>query len=337
MTAELCHSESPNAQGTIQSASTRPLVSVVIVTYNSRKLVDRCLEPLTRPNSEDIEVIVVDNCSSDDTVSHVVRKYPGVHVIRSKSNIGFAGGNNLGFRQCRAAFVLMLNPDAFVDGPEQIRHMVRRLQERPDIAALGPRLVHNDGSHQVGDAGWGVRLRTVTAHMFFLQRLLPSIPSLYLSSPALLERDEVAVDWVCGACTLVRKSIIDMVGGLDERIFMYGEDVEFGTRVRNYGYGILYLPRIVVIHLQGATQKGDANAYYSTKWIDSLADTFLTTSSYYRFPLFKAVMAAGFLLRSAIYFMDWLLRRNKTSKTRSYYMWKYTVHVLRFCSRTMSS
>jgi GT2 family glycosyltransferase len=305
-----------------------PLVSVVIVTYNSKDFIDRCLEPLTKSASDEIEVIVVDNVSTDGTPDHVALTYPHVDLIRSKVNGGFAAGNNLGFRHCTAPFVLMLNPDAFVEGSEQIRNMVRSLQARPDVAAVGPRLINADGSHQVGDAGWRWGLGTVAAHMFFLQRIWPSLPALYLTAPQLLKRDEVTVDWVCGACTLVRKEVIVRIGGLDENIFMYGEDAEWGSRMREYGYRVLYLPRFIVMHLQGATQKGEEETFYSTKWIDSCADAFRLEPSRAVFLMFKAIMVTGFLMRSVLYSVDGWLRRRDLSKTRSRNMWNYMVHTL---------
>lgn len=306
-----------------------PSASIVIVTYNSIKFIDRCLAPLSSEDADDLEVVVVDNVSSDGTADHIARAYPKVRLVRSPTNGGFAAGNNLGFRYCTAPVVLLLNPDAFLEGAQQLHEMAQRLLESPEIGAVGPRLVNADGSHQTGDAGWRLSLATVIVHMFFLQRFWPSLPALFLTSPKLLLRDRLDVDWVCGACMLVRREIIEKVGGLDERIFLYGEDAEWGLRIRSTGYRIVYLPQIHVTHLQGGTQKGEADTYYSTKWLDACLAGYGTEYSPPTFLTFKVTMIAGFFVRSVLYYADGLIRWRGQSKTKGRHMWGYMRHVAR--------
>jgi hypothetical protein len=222
----------------------------------------------------------------------------------------------------------MLNPDAFVESADQVVAMADWLAAHPDVAAIGPKLVNADGSHQVGDAGWRVSLSTLIAHNLFLQRLIPGAPSLYLTSSAVQTRPFVDVDWVCGACAMIRKEIISAVGGLDESIFMYGEDVEWGTRMREAGWRVVYLPQYLVMHLQGATQKGDQAIFYSTKWIDSTLTEMAKRSGRIELLVARLVFALGFILRGVIYRIDGLLRRRTISTTRSAQMWRYLRHVV---------
>src|SRR5262249_51408066 len=160
---------------------------------------------------------------------------------------------NLALRLCTCQYVLLLNPDAF-PSVKSVYSLAAYLRETPDVAAVGPQLLHMDGSHQVGDAGWRVSLFNVFAHCFLLHRLWSEIPTTHLSHPNLLHRRSVDVDWVSGCCLMIRRKVIEEIGGLDERIFMYGEDIEWGERMRGAGYRVVYLPQIKVLHLGSGSQ-----------------------------------------------------------------------------------
>lgn len=306
--------------------SEKPRISIVVVTYKSRGFIDRCLAPFV--TRRDLEVVLIENASGDGVVDHVRARYPFVKVIDSQDNLGFARGNNRAFEQCNGHYLLLLNPDAFVEDAGVVDRLADLLDANPDVGALGPRLNNSDGSHQVGDAGWRIRFGTILSHALLLQRMISGLPSLYLTNERLLDRERVDVDWVCGACTMVRESVVKQVGGLDEKVFMYGEDIEWGTRIRDAGWRVTYHPGISVLHLQGATQKGETQAFYSAKWLDDAAKRYVLIGSPAGYAILKAAIFAGYSMRSLLWTASGLALRRPDLRTKGKYMWGYARHAL---------
>lgn len=306
--------------------SERPRISIVIVTYKSRGFIDRCLAPFD--DRSDLEIVLIENASGDGIAEHVRARFPRVKVIESAENLGFARGNNRAFDYCTGHYLLLLNPDAFVSDASVVDRLADALDADPQIGAVGPRLVNADGSHQTGDAGWRIALGTVLAHAFMVQRLVAGIPSLYLANKHLLERKKVQVDWVCGACMMVRDDVVAKVGGMDEKVFMYGEDIEWGTRIRDGGWRITYLPQLSVLHLQGATQKGNAQMFFSTKWLDDAAARYALIGSHFGYALLKAGLFVGYGLRAGLWIAAGTVRRRPQWRTRGGMMWRYACHAL---------
>lgn len=301
-------------------------LSVVIVTYKSLGLIDRCLKAFDmRP---DIEIIIVENASGDGISEHVRQNYPSVKFIESSENLGFAGGNNKAFELCRGQYVLLLNPDAFVEHAELIDQMADILDKNPHVAALGPRLINVDGSHQVGDAGWRIGFITIFAHAFMLQRLFGSVQSLYLTNKRLLLKDSLNVDWVCGACMMVRHDVIKQIGGMDTRIFMYGEDIEWGCRIRDGGWEILYCPVFSVLHLQGATQKLESDNFYSPKWLDDAFNRYQMIGSKLGYEVLRYSVYIGYLARWFTWVTIGRLAGRQGWKNKGRNMLGYALHAL---------
>jgi GT2 family glycosyltransferase len=318
----------PNQQGSVPEGPSpfSSRVSVVIVTYKSIGFIDRCLAPFTdRP---DVDVLLWENASDDGVVEHVRGRYPNVRVIDSTDNLGFARGNNRAFTQCAGRYYLLLNPDAFIEDASVVDQLADHLDTHPDTGAVGPRLLNQNGSHQVGDAGWRIAFGTILAHALMIQRILASVPSLYLTNSRLLRKAEVSVDWVCGACMMVRSDIVRQVGGMDESIFMYGEDVEWGTRIRQAGWLVTYLPRLTVLHLQGASQKGDADLFFSTKWLDDSLTRFAVTAGHLSFAFLKTSLLLGYALRALLFAAAGILRSNRSWRARGAMSWRYARHIL---------
>lgn len=296
---------------------------VIIVSYNSAQFIDRCLEPFSR-NAHPCDVVVVDNNSSDDTSTIVARTFPFVKYMQSEENIGFSRANNLAIRNTHNEYVLLLNPDAFLESTAQIAQLEEFLDSNPKCAAVGVQLLNLDETHQVGDAGWKTNLVNTLSYSFLLGTLF-RMPSLYLSNKKYLLEKVVDVDWVCGACMLMRRSAIDQIGGLDERIFMYGEDVEWGERARSHGWGISYLPQVKVLHLQGATQRQPGEVFYSTKWIDSRVTQLNETRGALVTASFMLLMLMGVGLRAIVLMSEALLSGHRSNKAGV--MWRYARHV----------
>ena len=318
-----------------QSYLVPPQVSIVVVSWNCREILKLCLDSilastLTVPS---IQTIVVDNNSADDTVNLVRDQYPWVDLVESSENLGFAGGNNLGFKYAQAENILLLNPDAYFPAQDTLARMLDYLNKRADISALGCQLTYPDGKHQVGDAGYRPTPLSVAFYALGLTRFIP-VKGLFIVNPDSKQGKPVNLDWICGACFLVRRRVIDEVGGLNESLFMYAEDVEWGCRIRDYGHKIHYLPFISVIHIQGGTQYKNEEQIISTKWLDSLAEVYKILNDGQNWQSFRYTMTLGFAMRAVAYrLMSRILRRNSLQqKARA--MTVYARHIWQMPSMT---
>lgn len=306
------------------------VASVVIVTWNSKHLIGRCLSPFD-PVRSSFDVLVYDNNSADGTCDYVRENFPWVRVFQNSQNIGFGRANNAAFSYCRGEYILLLNPDAFLDeqGTAPISSLAAHLDSNSNVAAVGPQLVHEDGRHQVGDAGWATSLTSVAGHSLGLHRAFRSWPSIYISNATLLRQDYVSLDWICGACMMVRKSIIREVGGFSDKIFMYGEDVEWGERIKKRGCDVHYLPSIKVLHVQGGTQKV-AGPYFSTKWLDARATRFSEDRTSLEFAAFRFIFFTGFLAKA--FSLSLIGIFYKSRRQRAWLMLKYAAYSIQMPS-----
>jgi len=222
-----------------------PRLSIIIVTYNSTPDIDACLGSLVQhPPSIDHEIVVVDNASTDGTAATVRSRWRSVRVIDAGANVGFASANNLGIQQTVGSLVLLLNPDTSV--PEgSLDRLVAALDTRPDVAVVGPRLVDANGRVELSFG----RMLSPLAEL--RQKFLAAPVAAYIES---ITRKPREVDWVSGACLLVRRADAEAVGLMDERFFMYAEDVDFCASIRARGRRVLFCPTAEVIHLRGRSR-----------------------------------------------------------------------------------
>jgi N-acetylglucosaminyl-diphospho-decaprenol L-rhamnosyltransferase len=234
-------------------------LSIVIVSFNARQHLVRCLESLVQsPPAAAHEIVVVDNNSNDGSAD-AAERFDGVRVIRSAANAGFAAGNNVGIRASSGTNLLLLNSDTVVQAGA-IDAMLRRLQREPDVAVIGPRLVDGSGRAELS---FGPMITPVNEW-----RQAQMVWGLASNNPAVVARVEAMTrqerrpDWVTGACLLVRRADAEAVGLLDERFFMYTEDVDFCAAIRARGRQILFTPDIEVVHLRG---RSAATAFSATR------------------------------------------------------------------------
>ena len=223
-------------------------LDIVVVNHNTRDDLARCLQSiLDHPPLELGTIFVVDNASSDDSVAWVREHLPQVTVLALERNVGFAAANNVALRQSTAPLVLLLNSDTIVPAGA-IDTLVARL-DATGSAAAGPRLVDGHGRPEISFGSmlspWSERRQRALVR----QAALDS-PDAREATRRLLA-DERQVDWVTGACLLVRKDAAVRAGLLDERYFMYEEDVDFCAALRAGGGRILFTPAAEVVHLRG--------------------------------------------------------------------------------------
>lgn len=228
-----------------------PRLSIIIVTYNSTGHIDACLRSLVdnRP-AVDHEIVVVDNASADGTAAAIRTRWPGVRVIDAGANLGFARANNLGIRQTFGELVLLLNPDTSIPA-HAIDRLVAALDARPDAAVAGPRLVDAAGRAELSFGRMMSPLAEARQKLLVRGSGRGGRIATYVESMTRQSRD---VDWVSGACMLVRRADAEAVGLMDERYFMYAEDVDFCAAVRARGRRVLFSPAAEIVHLRGQSR-----------------------------------------------------------------------------------
>ena len=229
-----------------------PRLSIVIVSYNSRRDLDACLASLTgAPPETGHDVTVVDNASPDGTAAYVRTRWSGVRTIDAGGNLGFSKANNVGIRATASELVLLLNPDTIVPGGA-VDRLVAALDRRADAAIAGPRLVDGEGRAELSFG------RMIGPFIELRQKLLvrgadsgtPGVAG-YVERMTRRARD---VDWVSGACLLIRRTDLEAAGLLDERFFMYTEDVDLCAAVRARRRAVLFDPGAEIVHLRGRSR-----------------------------------------------------------------------------------
>lgn len=216
-------------------------LSLIILNYKSRGLLKQCLKGLLQLHlSITTEIIVVDNHSNDGTDEMMPAEFPSLRYIRSPRNVGFAAGNNLGIREASGRYLLIMNPDIAVFG-NVFEHMVEFLEKHPAVGMCGPKLLNPDGSAQTS-----CRMFPTVRTILYRRSPLGKLPSAREHLRKFLMRDwdhkeNRPVDWILGACMLVRRSAMEKVGLMDERFFLYFEDVDWCRRFWQCGYEVWYL------------------------------------------------------------------------------------------------
>ena len=232
-------------------ASEVPKVSVVIVNWNTRELLQQTLTTLYRETTgTTFETIVVDNGSTDGSAGLVRSEWPQICLVASPINLGFAAGNNLGFPRCRGGYILLLNSDTIILATT-VGGMVQFLDKHPDAGCVGCLHLNEDGSLQRSTGDFP---NFIEDSLFYtdLYRLPPV--RAYLRRRFIWWGDHDCireVDWVNGACMMVRREVLDQIGGLDEGYFIYAEEVDWCYCMRKAGWRIYFTPEAEVIHLGG--------------------------------------------------------------------------------------
>lgn len=230
-----------------------PVVSVVVVSWNSRDVLGRCLRSVRREATAvpgGVETVVVDNGSSDGTDDIVTADFPDALLLTNDDNLGFAAACNQGIEAGQGERVMLLNPDTELrEG--SLAEMLAALDSAPRVGIVGPRLLNADLGLQPSCS----RVPTLASEarrLFRLEFLSPGPPATMTGWPT-DERREVEV--VQGACMLLRRAMLDEIGLLDEEYFMYSEEVDLCARARRAGWRVLWAPRATVVHLGGQSTR----------------------------------------------------------------------------------
>lgn len=230
-----------------------PDLSICTVSWNTRRDLERALESVVNSDAGvEVEVVVLDNGSGDGSGEMVRERFPGVKLVESEENTGYARGYNRAAREARGRHLLMLNPDTVVR-PGALKRMVEFLDSEAKAGAAGPRLLNSDGSLQFSCR----RFPRPLAAMFRNTPLGRMAPGNRFTREYLMgewEHERVReVDWISGAAMCIRREAWEEVGGFDEGYFMYAEDVDWCLRARAAGWGVYYVPEAVIVHRIGAS------------------------------------------------------------------------------------
>ncbi len=225
-------------------------LSVIIVNYNAASVLERCLMSLDH-HLENLphEICVVDNGSTDGSRTLIKSRFPHVQLIANDQNAGFTVAINQGLRKTSGRTVLWLNPDTEILDAD-IQALLRYLKENPRVGILGPMLLNTDGQRQFSCRSFPSHKTALFNRYSLLTRWFPRNPFSqdYLhsdwNSTSIIQK----VDWVSGACLLHRREVSDVLGGLDERFFIYCEDVDFCLRAYQAGWETQYYPEMRVLH-----------------------------------------------------------------------------------------
>jgi GT2 family glycosyltransferase/glycosyltransferase involved in cell wall biosynthesis len=256
-----------------RSAEPNPRVSIVIVSFNCLGTLTECLVSLDADrDAVPIEVIVVDNASDDGTVDVVTRRFPWVQVIANHANAGFAHGMNQGIARARGDALLALNPDTIV-APGAIGGALDELDRHPDVGMLGVKLVRPDGTFDHACKRGFPTISSALYYFFGLSRLLPrSARFAHYTAGELGENEAGTVDAINGAFMLVKRSAVEDVGAMDERYWLYAEDIDWCHRFWETGWKVMYWPGVEVVHRKGGSS-GDIRswtlnrAFHRSMWL----------------------------------------------------------------------
>jgi len=241
-------------------------LSIVIVSWNVRALLRRCLQSVlaeAKPGPDDgvfqlgdwkVEILIVDNASADGSIEMVRSQFPHVHLIANGENRGFTAANNQGLSRARGRYLLLLNPDTEVVG-DALATMIRYVEANAEIGALGAKLLYPDGSIQSSRRRFPT-LSTALVESTVVQEWWKDNRILHRYYMTDTGDDEIQrVDWVVGACLLVRRQAYEQVGGLDEGFFMYSEELDWCRRIKAAGWEVVYLPTATVMHHEGKSSE----------------------------------------------------------------------------------
>ena len=243
-------------------------ISVIIVNYKSKSKTARCLESVYASdwNNLSFETIVVENGSSDDLSEF--KKYPNLQIINSSKNLGMGGGNNLGLKEARGKFILILNPDTVLKSTA-IKILYDYLQNNSQALIAGPKLLYPDGILQYSCSNF-TKFYTPLLRRTFIGRFFKKSLRKFL----MLDFDHAqvrVVDWLMGSCLLIRRAGWGNgeFKGFDERYFMYFEDTDLGKQVAKLDKKVVYQPEAVVIH--DHSRASADNPWYLAPFKDRLA------------------------------------------------------------------
>jgi GT2 family glycosyltransferase len=231
-------------------------LSIVIVNYNTERLLKGCLESVyAGANGTPFDVWVVDNNSRDNSVPMCRVRFPRVKVVPNESNVGFSRANNIVISQSRSDYILLLNPDTLIIG-DAIERVLKFMNEHPHVGIAGCKILNKDGSLQLACRRSIPTPKVAFYRLTGLSRLFPASKTVAKYNLTYESPDKTQeVDAVSGAFLMIRRKVVEDIGLLDERFFMYGEELDWCLRAKRAGWTVMYYPAAEIIHYKGESTK----------------------------------------------------------------------------------
>lgn len=241
-------------------------LSIIIVNWNTRKYLLPCLDLIfKKENGISQEVIVVDNGSQDGSREEVKKKFPSVHLIENKKNLGFAKAANQGLEKASGRYILLLNPDTQVKRGA-IERLVSFMESHPEAGMAGGQLLNSDGSRQNSIANFP----SLVTELFNKNLLRWLFPTRFPGK----ERnylEPIEVDSVIGACMMVRRDVVEQVGSFDEDYFLFLEETDWCYRMKRKGWKVFHVPQAEIVHFQGKSAEREMAMakieYYHSRYL----------------------------------------------------------------------
>ncbi len=278
-------------------------LSIIIVSFNTKDLLKDCLNSISQKTSKEflkkIEIMVVDNSSTDGSVEMLKKEYPTVLIIENRENLGFSKANNIAIRKSKGDYILLLNSDTLCK-KNTLEKTLNYIETRPEVGVLGCRLKNKDGSIQYS-AGYLPNIINLSLWMKFID----DVPVLnkflfpyHINFPDFYKKSS-DVGWVSGAFFLVRKKLFTVVGLFDENLFMYGEEVEYCLRIAKSGWKANFFSETEIIHLKGQSGEGEKAGLLE----EFKALKYIWHKHYpsWQFPLLILILKFGALLRLVLF------------------------------------
>lgn len=227
----------------------KPLVSVIIVNWNGRHLIDDCLGSLTKNKYKNLEILFADNASTDDSVTYVKKKFKTVKIIQNTQNLGYAEGHEKAFKQSKGKYILLLSTDTIIE-KNAVEELVKGMNSDKNIGAVMPKLIMYPKKHLIDSIG---AFFLMNGDLYHFGREKDPRLSKYNKPMNILS--------VKGACTLFKKEVLDKTGMFDRDYFAYFEETDLSMRIWLAGYKILYIPHATVYHKGGVTSAKMLRSY----------------------------------------------------------------------------
>jgi len=283
------------------------MISVIIVTFNSENFIRSCIKSVISSfKRENYEIIVVDNCSNDNTVKILYEEFKQVRLIRFTKNKGFAYANNVAFERSKGEYITLLNPDTIVT-EGSLEKMAECLSKNDDVGMVGAKLKNFDGSLQLSCRRFPNYLNVFFGRKSVLRNIFPGNP---ISKDFMLENldyDKLQdVDWMMGAAVMLKRDLVEKIGLFDEDYKLFVEDTDLCFRIRKAGKRVVFLPDAVVFHYHGASVKegfSKAQVYHNIGMFNFFKKNFIRT------PIMKSLLYCGIIVRLYFVFLFSLVER----------------------------
>jgi len=284
-------------------------ISIVIVNYNVKAFLEQCLMAIERAKHDlTIEIFVVDNASVDGSQTMVKKKFPNVHLIENRINVGFSKANNQALRKSKGRYTLILNPDTLIQ-EDTLLILSNYLSIHQDVGAVGCKLINPDGSFQITSrrslpTPWIAFTRIVgLSKLFPKNRLFGRYNMTYLDPNV-----ETEVDVLPGSLMFIRHEILSTIDYFDESFFMYGEDVDLCFRIKKQGWKIVYIPETKAIHYKGESTKKSEFSFVSNFYTAMLI--FANKHFKHRYSIFIRILLVTGIYGRALFSYLWRVIKN---------------------------